>query len=57
MTVTIYSWLIPLAFTVCAFVWAASQPATDRFGIGNVVDQVIALILSLVAWLIWAVLT
>jgi hypothetical protein len=57
MTITLYSWLIPLAVTVAAFVWALSQPNTDRFGIGNVVDQVLALILSLVAWLVWAVLT
>ena len=57
-------WLIPLAISLLAFLWAVG--ATPRrnagyYGYGNAIEGLFtygaALIVSLIAWLIWAVLT
>lgn len=65
MTIVFGWWLAPLLVTIAAFIWAAriqdTSPAGDYGrigqGIGNAVVCGVALIVSLVAWLIWAVLT
>lgn len=58
-------WILPLTITIAAFSWSTWQqdrsPAYDYGrigqGIGNAVLHGLALIVSLIAWLIWAVLT
>ena len=65
MTFTIMPgwWLLPLAFSVALFVWAASiarrngQP--DRYGAGAILIGVLYLLAafgSTIAWLIWSLL-
>lgn len=55
-------WLLPLAITVIAFVWAMRTSTDDlrTFGSGalfNLVVWLSAIVPCLLAWLIWAVLT
>tara|TARA_Y100001933_G_C18936421_1_gene537598 strand:- start:202 stop:408 length:207 start_codon:yes stop_codon:yes gene_type:complete len=59
-------WLLPLAITLAAFgrlwVWSAQQPPSSGYGaIGTVMAHAflfaIALIVSLVAWLVYAIFT
>lgn len=57
-------WLIPLAISILAFLWAVvatprSNPGYYGYGsaIAGLFTYVPALIVSLIAWLIWAVLT
>lgn len=65
MTLKIGWWTLPLAATLIAFAWAwwngDYQPATGYGSIGkgfaNLFLVAVALIVSLTAWLIWAVLT
>lgn len=56
-TITIGWWVIPLALTVLSFViaWVASRG--DAYGITVVFFNGLAIIASLAAWLIFAVLT
>lgn len=61
MTVSFGWWLLPAAVTIASYLWAWLSNRGSRPSFG---DDVIALILygaatiaSLVAWLIWAVLT
>ena len=57
MTVTIGYWIIPLIVTVAAFFLAQLNDPRDQFGISGAINVVLALVVSLIAWLIWAVLT
>jgi hypothetical protein len=57
MTITIGYWIIPLIVTVVAFSLAQYYDPRDQFGIDGTVYAVLALVVSLIAWLIWAVLT
>lgn len=58
-------WVVPLAVTVAAFSIAIAKsddrPTGDYGrigqGIGNAMLQGVALIVSLVAWLVWAIAT
>lgn len=61
-TIEIGWFLAPLAITIVAFVWAGiATPPNDGNYFGNAVAGLFtygaALIVSLIAWLIWAVLT
>jgi hypothetical protein len=64
-TVSFGWWLAPALVTALAFAWSYTKqdrsPAYDYGrigqGIGNAVLHGMALIVSLIAWLIWAVLT
>ncbi|TGT90896.1 MULTISPECIES: hypothetical protein [unclassified Mesorhizobium] len=64
MTVTISWWVLPLTTTIVAFAWALwngdYRPATGYGSIGkgmaNAFLLAVALIASLIAWLIWALL-
>lgn len=66
VTITLGWWLAPAAVTISAFagmaLWDRSQPRSS--GYGAVTDGLLALIaygaaliVSLVAWLFWAILT
>ena len=57
MTITIGYWIIPLVVTAAAFIIASRNDPRDTYGVGGAVNVALALIVSLVAWLIWAVLT
>ena len=57
MTVTIGYWAIPLAITCAGFLWFGRQGRGDDFGVEITFKLFLVLIVSLVAWLIWAVLT
>ena len=68
MTITIGLgwWLAPLGVTIVAFSWAwfLDRPGKSSTAVGNIVDALqsmfmfgAAIIVSLLAWLIWAVLT
>lgn len=66
MTIKIGWWLIPLLFTVCAFIWAKMKSPEPKNGhyMPDFVTPVLimanyglALLLSLAAWLIWAIAT
>jgi hypothetical protein len=54
-------WLIPMAVTIAAFVWALWTSSYDRGGYAEglvtAFSLLVASIVSLVAWLIWALLT
>jgi hypothetical protein len=55
-------WLLPLAITVAAFIWAmlAGREQPGLYGGGLIFNLLVwfaATIPALVAWLIWAVLT
>ena len=60
MTITIGWWALPLVFTLSAFAWALSRETTGS-DLGAAIDSgfgfVVALIVSLVAWLVYALLT
>lgn len=61
MTITIGWWLLPLSITLASFAWAILTPA--RKGGDYSVDLfplfrfAAAVIVSLAAWLVWALLT
>ena len=59
MTITIGYWGIPALLTVVAFLWAEAVTPTPRNGYDytGLVTFGAALIFSLLAWLVWAVLT
>lgn len=65
ITISLGWWIAPAAITLLAFGWACAKedrsPAYDYGrigqGIGNAVLYGVALIVSLTAWLIWALLT
>jgi len=66
MTITIHPgwWLLPLAFTLIAFGWARWCMRDSRGGgdysFGAIADAfvvMLAAIPSLLAWLLWAILT
>lgn len=55
-------WLLPLAVTVVAAMWAMKVDTDDpgSFGSGAVYNLMVymaAAIVTLIAWLVWAVLT
>jgi hypothetical protein len=54
-------WLLPAAITIALLWWASlNKSPPDRWGMNHFFDAVLyllALIPSLIAWLIWAVLT
>lgn len=55
------TWLVPLALTVSGFAWAMAH--TRNFGFSpheaarGLLVYAVAVIASLVAWLVWALLT
>ena len=51
------TWLIPLAATISICVAAHVWSIGDYTGIIRLMAYAVALIVSLIAWLIWAVLT
>jgi hypothetical protein len=57
MTITLSWWAIPLAITLAAFWWALFRETTGS-DLGAAIDSafglVVALIVSLVAWLVYA---
>lgn len=62
MSLALAWWAFPMAITGCAFAWAALASApSDRPSYADGVLMIfaygVALILSLIAWLIWAVMT
>lgn len=65
MTITLGWWLVPALMTIAAVVWAVRQsPPGPSHGYAALGDAAIcffflsvALIVSLAAWLVWAVLT
>lgn len=61
MTITIGAWIIPLVLTLLAMgAVFAKWPDGGRYGAGHLLGLyylMIATILSLATWLIWAVLT
>lgn len=61
MTITIGYWGIPALLTVAAFLWAHAVTPTPSSGYGADLTGLVtfgaALIFSLLAWLVWAVLT
>ena len=63
MTITIGAWVIPLAITIAALGWttvSAFKRDGGTYGVGHLLSLAaagVAIIVSLVAWLVWAVLT
>ena len=59
MTITIGYWGIPALLTVAAFLWSEAVTPKPRSGYDftGLVTFGAALIFSLLAWLVWAVLT
>lgn len=58
MTITIAGWIIPLIITVCGCGYALflhDDGGGIGGGIGNLVLLVPALLVSMVAWIIWGV--
>lgn len=64
IAITLGWWLVPVLVTVAAFTWSIwrqdRRPAYDYGrigqGIGNAILHGIAMVVSLTAWLIWALL-
>ena len=54
MTVTLAAWCIPLAVTLALFAWAFLTPERGSFDFAPVFRLVGAVVGSLVAWLVWA---
>lgn len=54
MTITLSSWVIPLLITIIVFWWAVAEPAQSGLDITPVLKLGGAMIVSLVAWLIWS---
>jgi hypothetical protein len=60
MALTIGAWIVPAFITLSAFGVAAmrSEPSTGWFDIGTgIFYYPVAMIVSLTAWLVWALLT
>lgn len=61
ITITFGSWLLPLTITCAAFfaAWAVTEPHARGMmgGLDGIIFGALSLIVSLIAWLIWAVLT
>ena len=65
VTVLFGWWTLPFGATIAAFLWAwvlsDKSPSSDYGNIGKALGNLIlygvAIIFSLIAWLIWAVLT
>lgn len=61
MTITLGWWAVPLAITTIAFLASFMADAGGRggylSGLDTLIFNALALIVSLIAWLIWAVLT
>jgi hypothetical protein len=61
MTITLGWWAIPLAITIIAFLasFMADTRSSSGYlsGIDTLIFNALALIVSLIAWLIWSVLT
>lgn len=53
-----YSWAVPAIISVVAFAWVALWPSRGDYfrGIEKVVFYPLAAIVSLLAWLLWALL-
>ncbi|MCX5513408.1 hypothetical protein C3941_23760 [Kaistia algarum] len=58
-TITAGWWLAPLAITIGVWLWAFAKSSNSRgaFDIGPALFMGSALIASLAAWLVWALLT
>lgn len=54
LTITIGTWVIPLLITFIVFGWSFTQ--NDGGYLSGFFETLIALIISLLAWLIWAIL-
>lgn len=54
LTITIGLWIIPFLITVISFAWAIAN--SDGGFLGGFFETLIALIISLFAWLVWAIL-
>ena len=54
MTVTLADWCIPLAVTLALFAWTFLTPERGSFDFAPVFRLVGAVVGSLVAWLVWA---
>lgn len=61
ITISLGWWLLPLSVTCLAFFFASYWTEPNQRGLGASLDALVfnalALIISLIAWLIWAVLT
>lgn len=67
MTITLGWWIAPLVMTVLVFAWRAYMHKDDGpsfggysaigAGIGAALTLLAAVVVSLIAWLIWALLT
>lgn len=59
-TVTIGSWIVPLAITIVSVGWALTRPiGHNSYGMDIIplVQMMCVIILSLFSWLMWAILT
>ena len=54
MTVTLAAWCIPLAVSLALFAWALLTPANGTWDFAPVFRLVGAVVGSLFAWLVWA---
>ncbi|RWI96407.1 MAG: hypothetical protein EOR22_06510 [Mesorhizobium sp.] len=61
ITVTLQWWLLPLVTTIVLFTWTLATPPEPSSGYGfdlmPLIRFGISAIISLAAWLIWALLT
>lgn len=60
MTITLSAWWLPFVVTLALFAWAVLKPAANggdySFDLMPLVRVAAALVLSLMAWLVWALL-
>ncbi|BCM83727.1 hypothetical protein [Methylobacterium indicum] len=56
MTVTLAAWCLPLAASLILFAWALLTPASGTWDFAPVFRLAGAVVGSLVAWLVWALL-
>lgn len=58
-TITFGWWIVPALITAASFAWAFWPDNSTGFGaaVAGLIQSLIALVLSLAAWLIWSLLT
>jgi hypothetical protein len=60
MTITLSAWVLPLAVTLAVFAWAVVRSSAAggdySFDLMPLVRFAVAIVLSLMAWLVWALL-